>query len=183
VKNRSEFFRYFVKPALVLTLMTLFSAAIIGFTHMVTSEPIRIQRENAEMEAILALLPDMKTMEYAELEEADSSLTRLTTAFGRDGEILGYVFSAMPAGYSGRINMMVAFDPAGVIQGVRIINHSETPGLGANITQDWFLTAFSGKVGVVVSADVPVIASSTISVNAVLRGVNDAARYFEENLP
>jgi electron transport complex protein RnfG len=169
-----------IKPTLALLLITLFSAAIMGIAYTVTKEPIRQQRANAEMAAISELLPQARTIEYYDIDEAGSSLTRLAIVFGDDNTPLGYVFSALPAGYSGRINMMVAFNPQGVIQGVRIINHTETPGLGSNITRDWFIGEFAGRSGIVASHDVPAIASATVSVNAVLRGVNDAVAYFNE---
>ncbi|MCL2203199.1 MAG: RnfABCDGE type electron transport complex subunit G [Defluviitaleaceae bacterium] len=168
-----------IRPTAVLVLVTLFAAVIIGVTYTVTREPIRAQRANAEMAAILALLPDTHEIYYFHIDEPGSSLTRATISLGPNGETTGYVLSASPAGYSGRIHMMIAFDPYGIIQGVRIINHTETPGLGANITQDWFLGGFAGRgpAGVLAIHDVPAIASATISVNAVLRGVNDALAF------
>ncbi|MCL2500850.1 MAG: FMN-binding protein [Defluviitaleaceae bacterium] len=169
----------FVKPTVVLLLVTLFSAAIIGITHAVTEGPIQAQRANIEMEAVLALLPNTYRIEYFAVDEADSSLTRLTVSYDRHGETIGYVFSALPTGYGGRINMMVALDLYGVVLGIRIINHTETPGLGANITRDWFLGAFAGHSDTIAASDVPVIASSTISVSAVLRGANDAINYLK----
>jgi electron transport complex protein RnfG len=166
-----------MKPTVVLFLVTLFSAAIIGLTYTVTKEPIETRRADTEMAAILYLLPETYRVESVFVNLADSSLTRLTTGYNRDGLVIGYVFSALPTGYGGRIDMMVAFCLRGEILGVRIINHSETPGLGANITQDWFLGAFEGRTQNITAKDVPVIASSTVSVNAVLRGVNDAVDY------
>ena len=168
-----------IKPAAVLFLVTLIAAAVIGITYAVTQEPIQNQHNNTEMAAILTLLPATHTIERHSINEADSSLTRLTIGYDRNGEIIGYVFSALPAGYNGRINMMTALNLQGEILGIRIINHTETPGLGANITRDWFLGAFEGQAGIITNADVPIIASSTISVNAVLRGVNDAMDYIK----
>jgi electron transport complex protein RnfG len=170
------------KPAAVLFLVTLVAAAIIGGTYAVTEEPIRTQRAHAELAAIMALLPAAYEIEYIDIDAPGSSLTRLASAFDQNDNLLGYVFSALPAGYSGRIHMLVALNPQGVVQGVRILNHTETPGLGANVTQDWFLGAFAGRTSVVQIGDLPVIASSTVSINAVLRGVNDAIAYFSEGV-
>ncbi|MCL2604103.1 MAG: FMN-binding protein [Defluviitaleaceae bacterium] len=168
-----------IKPTLVLLLVTLFSAAVIGVTHAVTLEPIQQQRANAEMAAITALFPHTYTTERHAIEEESSSLTGFALCFDRDNKIIGYVFSASPAGYSGRIHMMVALDYNAVVQGIRIINHTETPGLGSNITQGWFIGAFPGQSGMMNANDVPVVTGATVSVNAVLRGVNDAIAYMK----
>ena len=50
-------------------------------------------------------------------------------------------------GYSGPINLVVAIDQQGVLTGVRVVSHKETPGLGDKIDtnkSDWILK-FAGK--------------------------------------
>ena len=178
-----------IKPTVVLFAVTFIAALIIGVTYSITEEPIREQRANAEMAAIMALFPNTYAIQYREINEEGSTLTRLAQSLDYHGNVYGYVFSASPSGYSGAINMMVAIDLDGVIQGVRIVRHTETPGLGANITLDWFLEEFIGREGVLTSAhnpaadnEISIIASATISVNAVVRGVNDALAYFEREV-
>jgi electron transport complex protein RnfG len=60
---------------------------------------------------------------------------------GDNGEVLGYAVEApsiTKSGYGGRIKLMVGFvEEAGnvAISGVKVLAQSETPGLGANMTQ------------------------------------------------
>jgi electron transport complex protein RnfG len=168
----------FMKPTLALLCITLFAAVIIGVTFYVTEEPIRAQRAHIEGEAIMSLFPAAHRFTYILLEENESTLTRVARCYDLNNELLGYVFSALPIGYSGRIHMMVALCTEGTVRGVRIIHHTETPGLGANITQPWFTDGFMGFSHTITAGEAPIIASSTISVQAVLRGVNDAIAYF-----
>jgi len=189
--------RDLVKPTLALLVITLFAALIIGVTYAVTEEPIRTQRANVEMAAVRALLPATYELEEISVPEG-TSLTRAAKSFDQWGAHIGYVVFAAPSGYSGRVYVMVAFShhPLLHIEGVRIINHTETPGLGSQITQDAFLHAFEEVtfahraldgwiVPRIVEAgrDVPAIANATISVNAVLRGVNDAIAFMYERGP
>ena len=178
-----------LRPALALFLFTVVSAVIVGVGYAVTVEPIAAQRARIEAEAITALIPESYRTEPHPINLPDSTLTRHTLSFDQDGNFLGHVFSASSPGYSGAINMMVALDDEGTILGVRVISHTETPGLGSNIAQAWFKDQFVGLTGPVVSVrspsgpnEIDVITGSTISVNAVLRGVNDAVEYFG-NLP
>lgn len=51
------------------------------------------------------------------------------------------------AGWGGPLQLIMAIDPAGVIKGVRVITHKETPGLADKIERkksDW-ITHFEGK--------------------------------------
>ncbi len=69
--------------------------------------------------------------------------------FAKNGEKLTAlaIISHTFEGYSGKISLIQGFDNTGKILGVRILNHSETPGLGDKIElkkSDWILS-FNGK--------------------------------------
>lgn len=63
------------------------------------------------------------------------------------GEFAGAAFQLGTVGYGGVITLMLGVDSSGVIQGVRVLSHKETPGLADRIELDkdnWIL-AFDGK--------------------------------------
>ena len=65
----------------------------------------------------------------------------------RNGELQGAAFQLGTVGYGGVITLMLGVDRHGVIQGVRVLSHKETPGLADKIELDkgdWIL-AFDGK--------------------------------------
>jgi electron transport complex protein RnfG len=65
----------------------------------------------------------------------------------KNGVPSGIVLFADTTGYSGAINMLLGIDANGVLTGVRITFHKETPGLGDLIEtskSDWIL-GFDGK--------------------------------------
>ncbi|MDD1826288.1 RnfABCDGE type electron transport complex subunit G [Photobacterium sp. ZSDE20] len=54
-----------------------------------------------------------------------------------------WVVTGQTIGYGGKMDLMVGTDSQGVIQGVRVLQHSETPGLGDKIElskSDWILS-------------------------------------------
>jgi Na+-transporting NADH:ubiquinone oxidoreductase subunit C len=67
-------------------------------------------------------------------------------AYAKDGAtITGYAFPVGGQGFWGPIKGMVAVDPkAERLIGVAFYEHSETPGLGARITEAWFKNQFKG---------------------------------------
>ena len=58
---------------------------------------------------------------------------------------LGYVVTASAQGYDGPINLMVGFDAEGTITGVKMLEHSETPGFGAKLAEDSYGAGYVGK--------------------------------------
>lgn len=66
--------------------------------------------------------------------------------YGKDSEtIQGYAFPVGGPGFWGPIYGMVAVAPdASEIRGLAFYRHSETPGLGGRLTEEWFTRQFAG---------------------------------------
>ena len=55
----------------------------------------------------------------------------------KDGKLVGRAFAVVShEGYSGDIDLLMGVSPKGAITGIEVIQHSETPGLGAKIVSD-----------------------------------------------
>ena len=55
----------------------------------------------------------------------------------RDGQPVAVILTPVaPVGYSGPIRLLVGIDAQGIVTGVRVLDHQETPGLGDRILTD-----------------------------------------------
>jgi electron transport complex protein RnfG len=104
----------------------------------------------------------------------------------RGGDRIGLALRVSRGSYGGPLKALVGVNAGGTIAGVRILEHSDTPGLGANATSPSFTGQFDRKpVGdaFVVRADVEAITASTITSKAVADAVKAAgqaaSRYLE----
>jgi Na+-transporting NADH:ubiquinone oxidoreductase subunit C len=70
----------------------------------------------------------------------------LYVGYEEDGHtILGYAFPVGGPGFWGPIQGMVGVNPdATKVLGIAFYKHTETPGLGGRITEDWFSSQFHG---------------------------------------
>lgn len=173
-----------LKPALALFAFTAVSALIVGFMQTVTYEPIRSQAETREREAIESLIPLHRA--GTELDMGAEGLPggtvyRVDESLDENGETLGYVFFARSSGYGGAVHMIVGIDTEGYIKGIRILEHSETPGIGTVIVGEAFRGQFDGlrapvrrSINPAGPSEIQSVAGATISVEAVLRAVNEA---------
>jgi len=130
-----------VRLCFVLTLITAVSAGVLAFVSNKTEEPIARALREAKMKAVRQVLPayDNELMEdrvFVESEQGDS----LEVFVGKSGgQFTGAAFPVVAYdGYSGDINFLVGVNSDGVIQGIQILNHTETPGLGAKIQEPEF---------------------------------------------
>ena len=136
-----------------LTLISGACAAVLAYVNSITKDPIAATAEKAREAAKAAVLCGEEG--YA--------------VEGRSGE-----------GYGGDIVLMVGFkkDKKTVIS-YKVLQASETPGLGMKLKTPEFADQFSGKDGSVLKVkkdggDIEAITSATITSRAVCKAIADA---------
>ena len=168
-----------VRPAIVLLLISAVAAGLLGVVSEVTKAPIAAQNEKSLNEGMMAVMPAASSF-----EAVDAELTGTITGIYK-ADNGGFVLTTAPGGFGGAVNTMVGVDADGVVTGVRVTGHSETPGLGALATDPSFYEQFAGASGsVTVTKDggtiVP-ITSATITSRAVCAGAQEALDWVAAN--
>lgn len=173
-------------PTLALLIICLVATTLLAGTNMITKDKIAanaIETENASRSIVL---PSAKT--YGEVQTLENGVTYCVGTDVSD-ETAGYVFTAGAKGYGGTVSVMVGLDTEGVITGIEILSHSETPGLGANAVKDDFKSRFTGKSGELTvnktsndGQNVQAITAATITSKAVTEAVNMITEAFEQSV-
>ena len=103
-----------------------------------------------------------------------------------NGNTAGIAMAFEANGYGGPIRMIVGVDPAArKLTQVKVLEHSETPGLGARITEPAFLRQFENKSiddAFAAKQDVDAIAGATVSTLAVAATIKAALSEIETEL-
>ena len=139
----------FGNMVLSLTSIATIFALCLGLIHKVTSGPIAQTQLNKKIAAISEVVPPFNNDPNAEMytkttPEGDYNLEIYPAK--KDGQIVGYAINTLTMkGFSGEIDLMVGFNPKGEIYKVSVLDHSETPGLGAKISTSEFKDQFDGK--------------------------------------
>lgn len=152
-----------VRMVVVLLVISLLSAAILAVTYDFTYAKIQETAEKKQNSAVFEVLPDIK--EYREFKN-DAEMVMLE-GMDSSGSVTGLAYIVQGAGFGGPIKVMVGLDiDSKTISGYRVLEHSETPGLGAMIADPSFMDQFSGKEWddpFVVNQDVDSITGATVS--------------------
>ncbi|NMA84795.1 MAG: RnfABCDGE type electron transport complex subunit G [Epulopiscium sp.] len=182
-----------VRVGFILCIITVLSGFAISGVYEITKEPIAIQKEKAQQEAMETVLKGVDHFELVNQNDAEikQGVLEIHTGYQKD-QIIGYVMKVVTRGYGGNMELMVGIDQGGVIQGVKILGHSETPGLGANAQEPEFLDQYKGKsteqpLSVIKGqatgeAEIEAITSATITAEAVTSAINEARSVFKEQL-
>lgn len=140
----------------VLAGFALVAALLLGMTDLVTRDVIQLRLEEdlkAKLEEVIpAELHDNDLLlDTVTLPSADANLGANETIVylaKKAGEINGVCFKLVaPDGYAGAISLVMGIDKNGEILGVRVISHTETPGLGdkIEISKSKWVLSFDGK--------------------------------------
>lgn len=170
-----------IKLGLILFIITACSGGVLGFAYEITKEPIEQQVKMANEEAMIQTLPQCDQFEKIDINLPEGS-NILEINAGYNGEILeGFAVKVVSKGFGGLLEIMVGISKDEVIQGVKILNHAETPGLGANAEDFSFLSQYkdkSGQLSVVKNDadgdnEIQAITGATITSKAVTDGINE----------
>ncbi|MCM1067263.1 MAG: RnfABCDGE type electron transport complex subunit G [Muribaculaceae bacterium] len=130
---------------LSLTTLTALAGGALAAVNLLTAAPIEEASRKARIEAMAAILPPFDNDIAAAATTLPDGLTLYPATMG--GEPVGAaVESFTDNGFSGRFTILAGFDQEGRLTGYRVLEHSETPGLGAKMGQ-WFATDPHSIVG------------------------------------
>ncbi|QSA99260.1 electron transport complex subunit RsxG [Methylococcus sp. EFPC2] len=185
----------------LLAAAGLVAAVLLGFSDLATRGSIELRQQEdllATLEQVLPpdlhdndLLGDTRTL----TDQAEKGLGETLVYVARkDGEPTAVAFKlTATGGYSGPIALVMGIDRNGVILGVRVVVHAETPGLGDKIEKaksDWIL-AFAGRSLDNTSperwrvkkdgGDFDQFAGATITPRAVVGGVQAGLGFFQRH--
>ena len=172
----------------VLVCTCLIMGGILAFVNHVTEGPISQQAEKVLSDGIKAvMMSDQLTVtandtvkETIDKKECEFIVHKVADASGNE---LGAAVESTTLGFGGDLKVLVGFNPAGEILGYTLLEHAETPGLGAKADK-WFQK--DGKASIIgknpatplkVSkdgGDVDAITASTITSRAFLKAINQA---------
>jgi len=129
--------RDFTKMISVLFIVCGLAAGSLAVVNIVTRE--RIARWEKEQKQVA--LREV----FADADEFKEVAADRGWEAWRKGQKVGHAFLSQPQGYSGPITLMFGVDSDGAITGLRVLSHTETPGLGAKITSMHFREQFKNK--------------------------------------
>jgi electron transport complex protein RnfG len=178
-----------IKLGLVLALFATAACVMLAFVYSGTQNIIAQHQAEGLGKALADLFNEADLfLELDVIESPDRAVAieRVYKAMKGD-TIEGLALILSRASYSGPIKTMVGVSSSGYITGVKILEHSDTPGLGANAASSkyfvdkangiTFYGQFAGKKvndPFEVKKDVVIITASTITSRAVAESVRAA---------
>ena len=181
---------------LVLTGVAVIMGAVLAWVNHLTEGPINEQKTQALANGIKAVMvcDDLVVSKTDTVRPKDSKGKELIYVIyhtkDKQGHDLGAAVESTTGGFGGDLKVLVGFDPDGKILGYTLLEHAETPGLGAKADK-WFQKGGKGdiigkdpavnKLAVTKGGEgeVDAITASTITSRAFLLAVNNAYKAYK----
>lgn len=181
----------YLNMVITLVVITLIASSALGFVYEWTKGPIAEAKLAKKIKSIKAVVPEysnepLEDMKLVPLPGTHDSLEVYQAK--KDDNIVGDAIRSYSAkGYSGNVWIMVGFLPDGTIKNIFVLDHKETPGLGANMSKESFIEQFRGKDPTSFNlkvrkdgGDVDALTGATISSRAFTEAVQKAYDVFKE---
>lgn len=174
---------------LVLVGVALITGGILAYVNHITEAPIKLQAEKTLADGIKVVMGGVQ-LSVAENDTIKQTIKGKEAVFvihktvDSNKQDLGVAVESTTGGFGGDLKVLVGFDKDGNILGYTILQHAETPGLGAKADK-WFQKEGKGSIigknpnkdNLTVKkdgGDIDAITASTITSRAFLLAVTQA---------
>ncbi|WP_077338771.1 electron transport complex subunit RsxG [Pseudocolwellia agarivorans] len=195
------------KNANVLAIFAIVCTAVVGIVHSLTKDEIELQKQQQLLKTLSQVIDpatynneiinDCIMFSQTGSDKAAKSKNQTPhaayIATYNDSPVAMAITATAPDGYNGNIDIIVGIKTSGVVSGVRVLDHNETPGLGDKIElkrNSWITTFTDKKINGnpdprwKVAKDGGMFdqfTGATITPRAVVKAVHNTVAYFNEN--
>ena len=175
----------------ILLTITVIAGLLLGIANSLTAEAI-LENSKVSKEDLKVILPAASSITDTKDIELNEIINEVYDALDGSGKKVGNVFKVTTKGFHGPVQLVIAISNEEKVTGMKVLAHSETPGLGAKITEPTFLNRISNlpiaedieMVKVAPSKDNQVqgVSGASVSSKAVGTAINDVIRFYKSNI-
>lgn len=162
-----------LKLTVIVAVVVFMLAVVNELTYSIIQANAAAAGEAARTE-LFASAGSFEKQSVTLTEEEAKSIGEIYKVFGNDS-VIGYCINVSCKGFGGDISLIVGVNSDGSVKGIKLLSHSETPGIGAVAVQETgtllpqFVNATLSSVD-----NVTAVSGATISSTAVKTGVRAA---------
>lgn len=175
----------------VLAVIAMVSAGILSVVYENTSVIIEENAARALESSVFEVLPGASAINIIRLtpdvterhedqrteKEREETTSLIYEAVNEQGQAIGYAFVGEGNGYGGVVRVLVGVDErTNEIVNIKVLEHSETPGLGDRVEGESFRSRFVGKTvqdPIRIGEDIDNLSGASVSARAVAEAVRE----------
>ncbi|MBO4373697.1 MAG: FMN-binding protein [Lachnospiraceae bacterium] len=140
-------YKEYIYPVIILTVICAATTALLAVTNFFSKPVIERNLAESARQTRLELLPeadDFSDMTGSAGNLASNDKARVVEVFEAANK-KGYVYTIRSKSFGGELTMMVGVDSEGSVTGVKVTEHSDTPGVGTKNFDPDYLAKYKGR--------------------------------------
>jgi electron transport complex protein RnfG len=172
----------------ILTLIAALAGGALSYTYSVTKPIIETNREQQKVKMLTEVLPPYDNRPERNFVTVPNQKGEPTVFYvgKKKGKLSGVAFQGTARGYAGDIAIMIGITPEGAVHGIKVLSHTETPGLGDRIARETFTRQFLHKTYGEArweikkrGGDFDYLTAATVSSRAVIKGIREGLSLYQ----
>lgn len=136
--------KQYLKVAFILFAICAVSAILLAAVNQITAPYIAYNTMQTTAAALDAVSGGYTQGEH--LEGNGDNINYIVPLYDGD-ELAGYILELSTSGYGGEIVMAASYRLDGTVISSKVMSDDETPGLGKNAEESWYMAMFEGLGG------------------------------------
>lgn len=164
-----------IRITAILMIITTVTAVLLAVINMFTEPVIAANTAKAKQDAIFEIFTDADDTRSLKDEIGDSYPEGISDIYAvfSGNTLVGFCADVASMGFSDNIGMMVGVNPDNTVRGIRILEISDTPGLGMKVNDESYLSTYKGlSFPIEFGHGADAISGATYSSKGVKNGVN-----------
>jgi electron transport complex protein RnfG len=189
--ERRRSLREIIKMIVVLTVISIVMGTTLSILESITRDPIEYSKlKFVKGPAILSVLTDYDNdpiKDFKKDVQFEKKINKSIFPAKKNGKYFAIAFEGTGTGYHGPMEIMMGVDiKSGSLIAMRVMTHTETPGLGARSVEPSFYDQFSGLniKDVALSSNggkINAISGATITSQGVVETIKKGLELFARN--
>lgn len=169
-----------------LCVICLFAAAALALVNNITYPKIQESKRQAVLNALAVI---NKAGTIGDQVAVNDGLVNYYHPVTDNGKVANYILSINGEGYAGNMIILANFKADGDLIDAKLMDNTETPGLGKRAEEDWYMEKFKGfgakspiptKKGMLQQADADIIGGSTITFAGIAKALENGSEYVKK---
>ncbi len=129
---------------LKLFLVSISAALVLSLANALLRPVIEKRKARDHREILIEVAKGGTPAEERPVKDS-RTVKSLVPVKDKNGKVSAYVLGLSARGHGGEMSMYAGYKPDGEVLGVRLVEHQETPGLGAKAEDTDYMKKFVGK--------------------------------------
>lgn len=165
---------------IVMLIIGLHSGSFFAYSFTESTQPEKSKQSTIKIEDVRTLFPEAAKINEDALHQI--------SVFNKQGAVLGYVLSSKPysdslTGFAGPVHFIMGIDTKNKLVGIKITEHTESPGYIDYIAKQGFFEKLRNKpLDAIINQNIDAVSGATMTTSVIIKALKQKAAEYNNTV-